>query len=157
MLRFYDIQKGEILLDGRDIRLFRLRDLRRQIAIVLQEVFLFSGTIADNIRLGDDNIDDDQIAMALKMAYADAFISHLSHQMDTPVTERGSTFSAGQRQLLSFARAIARKPAIFVLDEATANIDTETEQQIQQSIAHITRQCTTIIIAHGSQRSGTVT
>ncbi|MCK9253067.1 MAG: ABC transporter ATP-binding protein/permease [Clostridiales bacterium] len=148
MLRFYDIQKGEILLDGRDIRLFRLRDLRRQIAIVLQEVFLFSGTIADNIRLGDDNIDDDQIAMALKMAYADAFISNLSHQMDTPVTERGSTFSAGQRQLLSFARAIARKPAIFVLDEATANIDTETEQQIQQSIAHITRQCTTIIIAH---------
>lgn len=148
LLRFYDIQKGEILLDGQDIRQFRLRDLRRQIAIVLQEVFLFSGTIADNIRLGDDNIDDDQIAAALKMAYADTFISGLSRQMQTPVTERGSTFSAGQRQLLSFARAIARQPAVFVLDEATANIDTETEQHIQQSIARVTSQCTTIIIAH---------
>jgi ATP-binding cassette subfamily B protein len=148
LLRFYDIQKGEILLDGQDIRQFRLRDLRRQIAIVLQEVFLFSGTIADNIRLGDDNIDDDQIATALKMAYADVFISGLSRRMETPVTERGSTFSAGQRQLLSFARAIARQPAVFVLDEATANIDTETEQHIQRSIANVTSQCTTIIIAH---------
>ncbi|MDW7658428.1 MAG: ABC transporter ATP-binding protein [Bacillota bacterium] len=148
LLRFYDIQKGEILLDGQDIRQFRLRDLRRQIAIVLQEVFLFSGTIADNIRLGDDNIDDDQIAAALKMAYADTFIGGLSRQMETPVTERGSTFSAGQRQLLSFARAIARNPAVFVLDEATANIDTETEQHIQRSIANVTSQCTTIIIAH---------
>lgn len=148
LLRFYDIQAGSILLDGQDIRTFRLRDLRRQIAIVLQEVFLFSGTIAENIRLGDDHIDDDQIALALKTAYADTFISNLSEQMQTPVTERGSTFSAGQRQLLSFARAIARQPAVFVLDEATANIDTETEQHIQQSIAEVTHQCTTIIIAH---------
>ena len=148
LLRFYDIQKGQILIDGQDIRLFRLSDLRRQIAIVLQEVFLFSGTIADNIRLGDDYIDDDQIAIALKTAYADTFISGLSRQMETPVTERGSTFSAGQRQLLSFARAIARQPAIFILDEATANIDTETEQYVQQSIANVARKCTTIIIAH---------
>lgn len=148
LLRFYEIQRGEILLDGKDIRQFRLHDLRRQIAIVLQEVFLFSGTIADNIRLGDDQIDDEQVALALKMAYAEPFINRLTAQMQTPVTERGSTFSAGQRQLLSFARAIARKPALFVLDEATANIDTETEQYIQQSIYEVASQCTTIIIAH---------
>ncbi len=148
MLRFYDIQKGSILLDGMDIREHKLSDLRRQIAIVLQDVFLFSGSIAENIRLGDDQIDDDQIAEALKMSYADAFIRRLSKRMSTRVTERGSTFSAGQRQLLSFARAIARKPSIFILDEATANIDTETEQLIQQSIEQVTSQCTTIIIAH---------
>ena len=148
LLRFYEIQRGEILLDGKDIRQFRLHDLRRQIAIVLQEVFLFSGTIADNIRLGDDQIDDEQVALALRMAYAEPFINRLTAQMQTPVTERGSTFSAGQRQLLSFARAIARKPALFVLDEATANIDTETEQYIQKSIYEVASQCTTIIIAH---------
>lgn len=148
LLRFYEIGKGSILIDGIDIRTFRLHDLRRQIAVVLQDVFLFSGTIADNIRLGDDQIDDDQVALALHLSYADTFISRLSGQMLTPVTERGSTFSAGQRQLLSFARAIARQPVIFVLDEATANIDSETEQYIQQSIAQVTDQCTTIIIAH---------
>lgn len=148
MLRFYEIQKGEILIDGYDIRGFRLAELRRQIAIVLQDVFLFSGSIAENIRLGDEQIDDEQVALALKLSYADVFISRLSGQMSTPVTERGSTFSTGQRQLLSFARAIARKPALFILDEATANIDTETEQLIQQSISQVTSSCTTIIIAH---------
>lgn len=148
LLRFYEINQGAILIDGVDIRQYKLHDLRRQVAIVLQEVFLFSGTIADNIRLGDDQIDEDQVALALKLSYADTFISQLSEQMQTPVTERGSTFSAGQRQLLSFARAIARQPAIFVLDEATANIDSETELYIQQSIAQVTDQCTTIIIAH---------
>ena len=148
LLRFYEINQGSILIDGVDIRQYKLHDLRRQVAIVLQDVFLFSGTIADNIRLGDDQIDEDQVALALKLSYADTFISQLSEQMETPVTERGSTFSAGQRQLLSFARAIARQPAIFVLDEATANIDSETEQYIQQSIAQVTEKCTTIIIAH---------
>lgn len=148
LLRFYEINRGSILIDGVDIRQYKLHDLRRQVAIVLQDVFLFSGTIADNIRLGDDQIDEDQVALALKLSYADTFISQLSEQMETPVTERGSTFSAGQRQLLSFARAIARQPAIFVLDEATANIDSETEQYIQQSIAQVTEKCTTIIIAH---------
>lgn len=148
LLRFYDIQRGAILLDGRDIRTLNIHDLRRQIAIVLQDVFLFSGSIAENIRLGDDQIDDGQIALALKLAQADEFIDKLDGRMDTPVTERGSTFSAGQRQLLSFARAIARKPALFILDEATAQIDTETEQQIQESIAQISADRTTIIIAH---------
>lgn len=148
LLRFYDVQKGRILLDGQDIRQFRLHDLRRQIAVVLQDVFLFSGTIADNIRLGDGTIDDDQIMEALKLSYADTFIRGLSRHMETPVTERGSTFSAGQRQLLSFARAIARQPAVFVLDEATANIDTETEQFVQQSISAVSHRCTMLIIAH---------
>jgi len=148
LLRFYDIQKGEIRLDGRDIRTLNIRDLRRQIAIVLQDVFLFSGSIAENIRLGDESIDDAQIAQALLLAQADEFIDKLDGRMETPVTERGSTFSAGQRQLLSFARAIARQPALFILDEATAQIDTITEQQIQRSIAQISANRTTIIIAH---------
>jgi ATP-binding cassette, subfamily B, multidrug efflux pump len=148
LLRFYDVQRGEILLDGRDIRTLNVRDLRRQIAIVLQDVFLFAGSIAENIRLGDEQIDDGQIAEALKMAQADDFIDKLDDGMATPVTERGSTFSAGQRQLLSFARAIARQPALFVLDEATAQIDSETEMLIQQSIARISENRTTIIIAH---------
>ena len=148
LLRFYEIQRGAILLDGRDIRSLNIHDLRRQIAIVLQDVFLFSGSIAENIRLGDEQIDDTQVAYALKLAQADDFIDKLDNRMDTPVTERGSTFSAGQRQLLSFARAIARQPALFILDEATAQIDTETEQQIQQSIARISADRTTIIIAH---------
>jgi len=148
LLRFYEIQRGAILLDGRDIRTLNIHDLRRQIAVVLQDVFLFSGSIAENIRLGDDQIDDTQVAYALKLAQADDFIDKLDNRMETPVTERGSTFSAGQRQLLSFARAIARQPALFILDEATAQIDTETEQQIQQSIARISADRTTIIIAH---------
>ncbi|HAL73999.1 MAG TPA: ABC transporter ATP-binding protein [Clostridiales bacterium] len=148
LLRFYDIQRGSIRLDGQDIRTLNIRDLRRQIAIVLQDVFLFSGSIADNIRLGDESINDAQITQALQLAQADEFIDKLDGRMDTPVTERGSTFSAGQRQLLSFARAIARHPALFILDEATAQIDTVTEQQIQHSIAQISANRTTIIIAH---------
>jgi ATP-binding cassette subfamily B protein len=148
LTRFYDIQKGQILLDGRDIRELRLDDLRRQISVVLQDVFLFSGSIADNVRLGDESISDRDVWRALDMAGAEDFISHLPSGMDEPVTERGATFSAGQRQLLSFARAIAHDPAVFVLDEATANIDTETERQIQHSVAEVSSGRTTIIIAH---------
>ncbi len=148
LLRFHDCQQGTIRVDGIDIRTIRKVDLRRQIAIVLQDVFLFSGTIAHNIRLGDDQIDDMQVANALRLAQADHFIESLSEQMETPVTERGSTFSAGQRQLLSFARAIARQPAVFILDEATAQIDSETELAIQQSIEQVTSGRTSIIIAH---------
>ena len=117
-------------------------------AVVLQDVFLFSGSIAENIRLGNHEITDEQIARALHMACADTFIAQLPGGMDYPVTERGSTFSAGQRQLLSFARAIAHDPAVFVLDEATASIDTDTEQLIQQSVRNVSSGCTTIIIAH---------
>lgn len=146
--RFYTIQKGRILLDGQDINELSLEQLRRHVAVVLQDVFLFSGSIAENIRLGDHEITDEQVARALRMACADAFIAQLPGGMDYPVTERGSTFSAGQRQLLSFARAIAHDPAVFVLDEATASIDTDTEQLIQQSVRNVSSSCTTIIIAH---------
>ncbi len=148
MARFYENQKGEILLDGKNIKEIRLSDLRTWIAIVLQDVFLFSGTISENIRLNDDEITDDEVAVALSLASADSFIDRLPGGMQEPVTERGSTFSAGQRQLLSFARAIAHDPALFILDEATANIDTETEQRIQESIANVSAGRTTIIIAH---------
>lgn len=146
--RFYTIQKGRILLDGRDINDLSLEQLRRHVAVVLQDVFLFSGSIAENIRLGNKEITDEQVDRALRMACADGFIANLPGGMAHPVTERGSTFSAGQRQLLSFARAIAHDPAVFVLDEATASIDTDTEQLIQQSVRNVSAGCTTIIIAH---------
>ena len=148
LARFYDIQQGEILLDGRDIRELQLGELRRQLAVVLQDVFLFSGSIADNVRLDDRDIDDDNLNMSLSLAGADGFIANLPNGMDEPVTEQGLNFSAGQRQLLSFARAIAHDPSVFVLDEATANIDTETERLIQSSIAGASHGRTSIIIAH---------
>lgn len=145
--RFYDIQKGTIFIDDRDIRTMRLCDLRRYVAVVLQDVFLFSGTITENVRLHSD-ISDEQVQQALVLSCANSFIDELPDGIDHPVTERGSTFSAGQRQLLSFARAIAHDPAVFVLDEATANIDTQTELLIQQSIQNVSAGRTTIIIAH---------
>ena len=146
--RFYEIQKGRILLDGVDISTLSKRSLRRYVAVVLQDVFLFSGTIAENVRLNDKQITDAEVDQALKLTCADAFIRELPEGMACPVTERGSTFSAGQRQLLSFARAIAHDPAVFVLDEATASIDTQTEQLIQQSVKNMSVGRTTIIIAH---------
>ena len=145
--RFYDIQRGRILIDGKDIRTMRLRDLRRYVSVVLQDVFLFSGTIAENVRLNSP-IPDARVEQALELSCARGFIDELPGGMAHPVTERGSTFSAGQRQLLSFARAIAHDPAVFVLDEATANIDTRTEMLIQQSINNVSAGRTTIIIAH---------
>lgn len=146
--RFYAPQKGQILLDGRDISLLSLEQLRRHVAVVLQDVFLFSGSISENVRLGNREITDEQVDRALRLVCARDFIDRLPQGMDTPVTERGSTFSAGQRQLLSFARAIAHDPAVFVLDEATASIDTETEQLIQRSVTSVSRGRTTLIIAH---------
>lgn len=145
--RFYKIQRGEILLDGININEYRLRDLRRHVAVVLQDVFLFSGDIKKNITLNDD-ISEDDVSEALQLSCAQQFIDELPLGMEEPVRERGSTFSAGQRQLLSFARAIAHDPAILVLDEATANIDTNTELLIQQSIENISADRTTLIIAH---------
>ena len=146
--RFYAPSAGQILLDGRDISLLSLEQLRRHVAVVLQDVFLFSGSISENVRLGNREITDEQVDRALRLACARDFIDRLPQGMDTPVTERGSTFSAGQRQLLSFARAIAHDPAVFVLDEATASIDTETEQLIQRSVTSVSRGRTTLIIAH---------
>lgn len=145
--RFYEIQKGEILIDGVNIKEYKLRDLRRNVAVVLQDVFLFSGDIKSNIRL-NSNIPDKKIDEALKLSCSEEFIEELPAGINEPVRERGSTFSAGQRQLLSFARAIAHNPVILVLDEATANIDTKTELLIQKSIENVSNNRTTLIIAH---------
>jgi len=145
--RFYTIQKGEILIDGININVIRLRDLRSNIAVVLQDAFLFSGNIEKNIVL-NKNINQEQINYALEVSRATDFVKDFSKGLKEPVMERGMTLSAGQRQLLSFARAIAFKPSILVLDEATANIDTHTEKLIQKAIEGVVKDRTTLIIAH---------
>lgn len=144
---FYKVQKGEILIDGININDIKKRDLRKNISVVLQDVFLFSGTIKTNITL-NDNIESAQLEKALEISYAKKIIQGFSKGINEPVMERGSTFSAGERQLLSFARAIAHNPSILVLDEATSNIDTETEILIQNAIDNIAKERTTLIIAH---------
>ncbi|OGO81415.1 MAG: ABC transporter ATP-binding protein, partial [Clostridiales bacterium GWC2_40_7] len=148
MMRFYDIQKGRILIDGQDIREYRLEDLRRQITVVLQDVFLFAGDIRSNIRLNNKCISDEDIEKAARYVSADSFIESLPGKYDEEVKERGCTFSAGQKQLLSFVRAVAFNPAVLVLDEATASIDTSTEQAIQEAMSKISRGRTSVIIAH---------
>lgn len=144
---FYEVQKGEILIDGININDIKKKDLRRNVSVVLQDVFLFSGNIEKNITLNDD-IDDDLIKISLETTYASDFVNNLPNGINGAVMERGNTFSAGQKQLLSFARAIAHNPSIFILDEATANIDTHTEELIQKAIENITKDRTTLIIAH---------
>jgi ATP-binding cassette subfamily B protein len=144
---FYSIQKGEILIDGVNIDKIKKRDLRRNITVVLQDVFLFSGDIEKNITL-NDKIAPTVVNKAIETACASEFVNSFPGKINEPVMERGSTFSAGQRQLLSFARAIAHEPSIIVLDEATANIDTQTEKLIQKAIENIALDRTTLIIAH---------
>jgi ATP-binding cassette subfamily B protein len=144
---FYRVQKGEVLIDGININDIRKSDLRRNIAVVLQEVFLFSGNIQNNITLGDQ-IDKAEVEKALEISQAKEVIRGFSNGIEEPVMERGSTFSLGQKQLLSFARAVAHNPSIFVLDEATANIDTQTEKLIQKAIYNVAKDKTTLIIAH---------
>jgi len=146
--RFYDIQKGQILIDGIDIKLVRKDDLRRAIGTVLQDVFLFTGTIRDNIRLAEPSITDEQIEQAIEHVNAAGFIKRLPGQLEEPVLERGTTLSAGQRQLIAFARALAFDPPVLVLDEATSNIDTETEALIQDALVKLTRNRTTLVVAH---------
>ena len=146
--RYYDIQKGSITIDGVDIKDLKISDLRRAIGQVQQDVFLFTGDIKNNIRLKNDGISDEDIVKAARTVNADGFISRLEHGYDEHVTERGSTFSAGERQLISFARTLAYDPAILVLDEATANIDTETESLIQDALAHLMKGRTSIMVAH---------
>lgn len=148
MSRLYEIQRGEIFIDGINIKELQKDELRRSIGVVLQDVFLFSGRLKDNIRLNEDSITDDKVKAAAQYVNADSFISKLPKGYDTEVMERGSTFSSGQRQLLAFARALAFDPAILVLDEATSNIDTETELLIQDALGKLTRGRTTIVIAH---------
>ncbi len=146
--RYYDIQKGTIRIDGIDIRDLKLDELRRAIGQVQQDVFLFTGDIASNIRLRDEGITDAQVKSAAEHVNAAKFIDRLPDTYHEKVTERGSTYSAGQRQLLSFARTLAADPSILILDEATSNIDTETEQWIQEAIEHLMQGRTTIMVAH---------
>lgn len=146
--RYYDIQKGEILVDGVDVRRIRLADLRRNIGQMLQDVFLFTGDVRSNIRLNEESISDEEIVEAAETVNADSFIRSLEGDYSHEVIERGAAFSAGQRQLLSFARTLAFKPSILILDEATANIDTETEALIQDALGKLMEGRTTIIVAH---------
>jgi ABC-type multidrug transport system fused ATPase/permease subunit len=146
--RFYEIQKGEILIDGINIRDVSLSDLRKNIAVVLQDVFLFSGDIKGNVNLGNDEISLEQIKSACRVVGVDKFIDAMPKNYDEEVKERGSTLSVGQKQLLSFARALAFNPKILVLDEATSSVDTETEILIQSAIQKLLSNRTAIVIAH---------
>lgn len=146
--RNYDIQKGQILIDGIDIRKIKISSLRKHFGQMLQDVFLFSGTIRSNIILRQEGISDEEIWNTCKYVNADSFISKLEKGLDEPVRERGNNFSAGQRQLLSFARTIIHKPSVMILDEATANIDTETELLIQDSMEKMMNVGTMLIVAH---------
>ncbi|MBT4976561.1 MAG: ABC transporter ATP-binding protein [Gemmatimonadetes bacterium] len=146
--RFYEIQRGSILVDGVDIREWDLEALRRRIGVVQQDVFLFAGDIERNISLGQPQITHEQVTRAAQGVNADGFITALSDGYAHAVAERGASFSSGQRQLLAFARALAAEPDILVLDEATANIDTETEMLIQEALVKLMRDRTSIVVAH---------
>ena len=147
LMRFYEFQSGRILLDGVDIRDYSQEELRKNIGLVLQEPFLYHGTIKSNIAMYQD-INDEQVQAAAVFVDADSFIQELPQGYDSPVSERGSSFSTGQRQLLAFARTVASQPKILILDEATANIDSETESLVQDSLAKMRQGRTTIAIAH---------
>ena len=148
LTRFYDVTRGRILIDGVDLSRWPQADLRRRIAMVLQDVFLFSGSIADNLSLERPEVDRRHVEEVARAVQAHRFIDSLPQGYDTPVRERGSNFSAGQRQLLSFARALAHGADILVLDEATSSIDTETESLVQEGIHVLMEHKTAIVIAH---------
>jgi ATP-binding cassette, subfamily B, multidrug efflux pump len=148
LLRFYDIQRGQILLDGIDIRMIELQDLRRQFGIVLQDPFLFSGTIESNVRLGTAGIDRASVEHAVDEVGLGDFIRALPGGVDTSVNERGSTLSVGQRQLINFARALAHNPRFLILDEATSSVDTKTEMLIREALDRLLSGRTALVIAH---------
>jgi ATP-binding cassette subfamily B protein len=148
LLRFYDVREGRITIDGVDIRQLDLAELRGLFGLVLQDVHLFSGTVAENIRLGDRAIDEERVRRAARAVHADRFIEKLPGGLAAPVAERGATLSVGQKQLLSFARALAFDPQILVLDEATSSVDTETELLIREALTTLMQGRTTIAIAH---------
>ncbi len=148
LMRFYDIQKGKILLDGVDVRDWNLKDLRENFAVVLQDVFLFSGSLEENIRLGNKEITEEKIIWAAKEVHADEFIQKIENKYESLVKERGAGLSVGQKQLISFARALAFDPTILILDEATSSIDTETEQLIQRAVERVMAERTSLVIAH---------
>ena len=146
--RFYDVTEGAILLDGRDIRDIQLKSLRRQISIVLQDVFLFHGTVRENVLFGRPDAREDDLVEATKIANAYEFITRLPHGFDTLIGERGVKLSGGQKQRLAIARAVLKDAPILILDEATSSVDTETEMLIQQALERLMVGRTTIIIAH---------
>jgi ATP-binding cassette subfamily B protein len=146
--RNYDIQEGEILIDGINIRKIKISSLRKQIGQMLQDVFLFSGTLASNIRLDEESITDEEIMDACKEVNAISFINKIDGGINALVGERGNNLSLGQRQLISFARTLVHKPKIMILDEATANIDTETEKIIQESLEKVIKNNTMLMVAH---------
>jgi ATP-binding cassette, subfamily B, multidrug efflux pump len=148
MMRFYDIQRGSILVDGVDVREQDLQALRRRFGVVLQDPFLFTGTVADNIRLGSKWITDQQLEQAAEDVNVGEFIRSLPQQFEEPVRERGATLSTGQKQLISFARALAHNPGILILDEATSSVDTETEQKVRLALSRMITGRTSILIAH---------
>jgi len=148
LMRFYEIQRGRILLDGVDLRDWDLVSLRQNFAVVLQDVFLFSGTVEGNIRLGRKEIPESRVKWAAQEVHANRFIERLKDTYKAEVKERGAGLSVGQKQLISFARALAFDPTLLILDEATSSIDTETEQLIQQAIERVMRDRTSIIVAH---------
>jgi ATP-binding cassette subfamily B protein len=148
LLRFYDVQEGQILFDGIDIRELRLYDLRSNFGIVLQDPFLFSGTIASNIRLGTGWISDAQVKEAARRVNVLDFVESLPQGLNEPVRERGATLSVGQKQLLSFARALAHNPRILILDEATSSVDPETEHLIREGLRRLLENRTSMVIAH---------
>ncbi|CQR56289.1 ABC transporter ATP-binding protein [Paenibacillus riograndensis] len=148
LFRFYDPQRGTITIDGQEVKSIPKQWLRSHMGIVLQDPYLFTGTIASNVSLGDERISRERVERALQEVGADKLLAHLPHGFDEPVVEKGSTLSAGQRQLISFARALSFDPAILILDEATSNIDTETESLIQDALEVLKKGRTTFIIAH---------
>ncbi len=146
--RFYDVQRGEVAVDGRDVRDYEHRSLRACIAVVLQDVFLFRGSVLDNIRLFDERITREQVEEAVRAVHADHVVARLPKGLDSSVEERGANFSVGERQLIAFARALVHDPAVLVLDEATSSIDTETERLIQDALETMRQDRTTIVVAH---------
>ncbi|MFZ3198830.1 MAG: ATP-binding cassette domain-containing protein, partial [Bacillus mycoides] len=148
LMRFYNIKSGNIVIDGVDLGKFEKQEIRKKIGLVLQDAFLFAGNVKQNIRMYNEEITDEEIEEAAKFVQANTFIEKLPEQYDTEVVERGAAFSSGQRQLIAFARTIATNPKVLVLDEATANIDTETEEAIQTALQQMRKGRTTIAIAH---------
>ena len=148
LMRFYEFERGNILIDGQNIKSYPVEELREKMGLVLQDPFLFFGTIRDNIKLHSEEMTDREVEGAATFVQANTFIEKLPEAYGHPVVERGSTFSSGQRQLIAFARTIATRPKILVLDEATANIDTETEEAIQEALSRMRKGRTTIAIAH---------
>jgi ATP-binding cassette subfamily B multidrug efflux pump len=148
LLRFYDIQRGQILIDGVDVRQLGLQDLRRQFGIVLQDPFLFTGTLESNVRLGTEGVDRTAVERSLREVGLGPFLATLAGGVEAIVTERGATFSVGQRQLISFARALAHNPRFLILDEATSSVDTKTELLIREALDRLLEGRTALVIAH---------